>query len=114
MASIQSSVANHANFIWQIADLLRGDYKQSDYGKVILPFTVLRRLDSVLSDTKEKVLSQYEKTKGTKMDDPDVLLNKIDVFKFHNHSKYDFQKLSSDLLHQNLKGIGNITQSRVL
>ncbi|RYG89020.1 MAG: SAM-dependent DNA methyltransferase, partial [Alphaproteobacteria bacterium] len=43
-------------FIWSVADLLRGDYKQSDYGKVILPFTVLRRLDCVLEDTKAAVL----------------------------------------------------------
>ncbi len=47
--------AEIAGFIWQIADLLRGDYKQSDYGKVILPFTVLRRLDCVLEPTKAKV-----------------------------------------------------------
>jgi len=45
-----------ANFIWSVADLLRGDYKQADYGKVILPFTVLRRLDCVLAPTKQKVL----------------------------------------------------------
>jgi len=41
-------------FIWSVAELLRGDYKQSDYGKVILPFTVLRRLDCVLEPTKSK------------------------------------------------------------
>lgn len=45
-----------ANDIWKIADLLRGDYKQSDYGKVILPFTVLRRLDAILEPTKKEVL----------------------------------------------------------
>ncbi len=39
-------------FIWSVADLLRGDYKQSEYGRVILPFTVLRRLDCVLESTK--------------------------------------------------------------
>ena len=43
-----------ANLIWDVADLLRGDYKQSDYGKVILPITVLRRLDCVLAPTKQK------------------------------------------------------------
>ena len=47
-----------AGFIWSVADLLRGDYKQSDYGKVILPLTVLRRLDCVLEPTKEKVLER--------------------------------------------------------
>ena len=47
------------NFIWSIAELLRGDYKQSEYGKVILPLVVLRRLDCVLADTKAKVIKEY-------------------------------------------------------
>jgi len=47
-----------ANFIWSIADLLRGDYKQSEYGRVILPLTVLRRLDCVLEPTKEAVFAR--------------------------------------------------------
>ena len=46
-------------FIWSVADLLRGDYKQSEYGQVILPFTVLRRLDCVLEPTKAAVLAEY-------------------------------------------------------
>ncbi len=48
---------NLSSFIWSVADLLRGDYKQSEYGKVILPFTVLRRLDCVLDPTKEVVFT---------------------------------------------------------
>jgi type I restriction enzyme M protein len=47
-------------FIWSVADLLRGDYKPADYGKVILPFTVLRRLDCVLAPTKAEVLADNE------------------------------------------------------
>ena len=47
-----------SSFIWSVADLLRGDYKQSEYGKVILPFTVLRRLDCVLEPTKAAVLAE--------------------------------------------------------
>ena len=47
-----------SSFIWSVADLLRGDYKQSEYGKVILPFTVLRRLDCVLESTKPAVLAE--------------------------------------------------------
>jgi len=47
--------------IWSVADLLRGDYKQSEYGRVILPFTVLRRLDCVLEATKAKVLAEKAK-----------------------------------------------------
>jgi len=50
-----------SSFIWSVADLLRGDYKQSEYGKVILPFTVLRRLDCVLEATKPAVLAEYAK-----------------------------------------------------
>ncbi len=50
------NISEKSNFIWKIADLLRGDYKQSEYGEVILPFTVLCRLDSVLRDTKDEVL----------------------------------------------------------
>ena len=53
-----------ADFIWEIADLLRGDYKQADYGKVILPMTVLRRLDCVLEATKEAVLARAAELAG--------------------------------------------------
>lgn len=53
------SSTNLSSFIWSVADLLRGDYKQSDYGKVILPFTVLRRLDCVLEPTKQAVLDEF-------------------------------------------------------
>jgi type I restriction enzyme M protein len=49
---------DRANFIWNLADLLRGDYKPAEYGKVVLPFTILRRLDCLLSDTKPKILQQ--------------------------------------------------------
>lgn len=49
-----------ASFIWSVADLLRGDYNQSEYGRVILPFTVLRRLDCVLEPTKSAVLAEHE------------------------------------------------------
>ncbi|MEI8310690.1 MAG: type I restriction-modification system subunit M N-terminal domain-containing protein, partial [Verrucomicrobiota bacterium] len=54
-------MSNLSSFIWSVADLLRGDYKQSDYGKVILPFTVLRRLDCVLEATKADVLTELAK-----------------------------------------------------
>jgi hypothetical protein len=52
-----SGKQNLSTFIWSVADLLRGNYKQSDYGKMILPFTVLRRLDCVLEPSKEAVLA---------------------------------------------------------
>lgn len=54
-----------ANFIWSVADLLRGDYKQADYGKIILPFTLILRLECVLEPTKADVLAEYAKRKDT-------------------------------------------------
>jgi type I restriction enzyme M protein len=85
-----------ANFIWSIAELLRGDYKQSDYGKVILPLTVLRRLDCVLEPTKDKVLNQIEQLKKMNIQNLEPVLNKITGENFHNTSMYDFQKLKAD------------------
>ncbi len=54
----EATINNHAAFIWTVADLLRGDYKQSEYGKVVLPLTVIRRLDCVLEPTKQAVLEE--------------------------------------------------------
>lgn len=85
-----------ANFIWSVADLLRGDYKQSDYGKIILPLTVLRRLDCVLEPTKEKVLAYLPKVQTTNVQNIDPILNKVAGHNFHNRSKYDFNKLIAD------------------
>ena len=82
-------------FIWSVADLLRGDYKQSDYGKVILPFTVLRRLDCVLEATKPAVLAELEaKTKlGV---NPEPFLLRKSGHKFYNQSPLDMPKLLGD------------------
>lgn len=91
-----TNVKESANFIWSIADLLRGDYKQSDYGKVILPLTVLRRLDCVLEATKEEVLKKCEQVKKMEIQNLDPILNKVAGFNFHNRSLYDFNKLIAD------------------
>ncbi|MDB4818321.1 type I restriction-modification system subunit M [Acidimicrobiales bacterium] len=56
---LMTETKNHAAFIWSVADLLRGDYKQSEYGKVILPLTVLRRLDCVIAPVKAEMLDLY-------------------------------------------------------
>lgn len=85
-----------ANLIWKVADLLRGDYKQSDYGKVILPMTVLRRLDCVLAPTKQKVLDYLPKVEKFSDSAKDVTLNKVAQLNFHNRSQYDFAKLVAD------------------
>ena len=67
---------NLSSFIWSVADLLRGDYKQSEYGKVILPFTVLRRLDCVLEPTKQAVLKEKVKREQAKLNPEPFLLKK--------------------------------------
>jgi type I restriction enzyme M protein len=85
-----------ADLIWRVADLLRGDYKQSDYGKVILPMTVLRRLDCVLEQTKLKVLDYLPKVDSLKESAKDIALNKIAGFNFHNRSQFNFDKLIAD------------------
>jgi type I restriction enzyme M protein len=85
-----------ADLIWQVANLLRGDYKQSDYGKVILPLTVLRRLDCVLKPTKEKVLDYLPRIKDKSDSAKDLILNNIAGHNFHNRSKYDFEKLKAE------------------
>ena len=85
-----------ANLIWSVADLLRGDYKQSDYGKVILPMTVLRRLDCVLASTKQNVLDNLSKVEKLSDSAKDITLNKIAGHNFHNRSKFDFKKLAAD------------------
>ena len=90
---------NLSSFIWSVADLLRGDYKQADYGKVILPLTVLRRLDCVLADTKAKVLERHQALKGGETKNLDPILNRITRVPFHNISKLDFAKLKGDPNH---------------
>lgn len=85
-----------ANFLWSIADLLRGHYKQADYGKVILPLTVLRRLDFVLEPTKKDILAAYEKHKDKKAEVLEPILNTVAKAKFHNRSKFDFYELAKD------------------
>lgn len=82
-------------FIWSVADLLRGDYKPHEYGQVILPFTVLRRLDCVLVDTKPAVLKKVAEYKG-KGDQPAPVLERAAKQKFYNTSKMDMQTILGD------------------
>lgn len=84
-----------ATFIWSVADQLRGDYKQSDYGKVILPFTLLRRLDCVLEATKANVLAEYKSRKALNIPLDQFLIRKSKQT-FYNTSPMDFQKLLAD------------------
>ena len=82
-------------FIWSVADLLRGDYKQSDYGKVILPFTVLRRLDCVLEPTKAAVLAELAE-KSKQGINPEPFLRRKARVNFFNQSPMDLKKLLGD------------------
>jgi len=88
-----------ANFIWSVADLLRGDYKQAEYGKVILPLTILRRLDCVLEPKKDKVLKKLKTLGKQKEEILDRILNREAGYNFHNHSLYNFSKLVDDPNH---------------
>jgi type I restriction enzyme M protein len=89
---------NLSSFIWSVADLLRGDYKQSDYGKVILPFTVLRRLDCVLEATKPAVLAELAARKKAGLNPEPFLLRKSGQL-FYNTSPLDMKKLMGDQDH---------------
>jgi type I restriction enzyme M protein len=89
------SIKNHAAFIWSVADLLRGDYKQSEYGKVILPLVTIRRLDCVLAPTKQAVLDRHAKLKGS-IDNIEPVLNTVAGEQFHNISPLDFTRLLDD------------------
>ncbi|GAA0431701.1 hypothetical protein Aca07nite_18540 [Actinoplanes capillaceus] len=88
-----------ANFIWSVADLLRGDYKQSEYGRVILPLTVLRRLDWVLEPTKDAVLARYEQLKAAGVQNMDPVLRKTAGLSFYNTSQLNFRNLLADQDH---------------
>ena len=87
-----------SSFIWSVADLLRGDYKQSEYGKVILPFTVLRRLDCVLEATKPAVLTEFAKQQQAGINPEPYLLRKSKQG-FYNTSPLDMKKLMGDQDH---------------
>lgn len=87
-----------ASFIWSVADLLRGEYKQSEYGKVILPFTMLRRLDCVLEATKPAVLAEHEARKKQGVNAEPILLRKAKQT-FCNTSPLDIKKLMGDQDH---------------
>ena len=93
---MSDSYSQISSFIWNVCDdVLRGLFKPHEYGDVILPFTILRRLDCVLEPHKDDVYNIYEEYKS-KVDDPTpIILNKIST-SFYNHSKYDLNRLKSD------------------
>ena len=96
-SSARRDFGDHIGFIWSIAELLRGNYKQSEYGKVVLPFTVLRRLDCVLAPTKDAVQAELETLPDT-IDDimREAILNLASGHEFHDTSPFTFEKLLDD------------------
>ncbi|MCX6570427.1 MAG: class I SAM-dependent DNA methyltransferase [Candidatus Aminicenantes bacterium] len=93
---------NHSeivSFIWGVADLIRDTFKRGKYQDVILPLTVLRRLDCVLAPTKPRVLETQAKLRDRKLENPDRQLQKAAGFAFYNTSRYDFEMLLADAPH---------------
>ena len=88
--------SDKVSFIWSVADLLRGPYKPAQYGKVILPLTVLRRLDCVLEPTKAEVLVKYESLRSGTVKNLEPILNHAAGQAFHNSGRLDFPKLTDD------------------
>jgi type I restriction enzyme M protein len=90
---------NHATVIWQIADTLRGPYKRSEYGHVILPLTLMRRLDQAMEDTKDAVLAEAKLRRGQGIENVEPLLRKAAGRKFFNESPLRFAQLADDPRH---------------
>lgn len=93
---------NLADFIWNVADVLRGDFKQSIYGRIILPFTLLRRLECVLEPTRDKVRSQYESMKASGVD-MDLILPTTAGATFYNVSQFSLGSVGSTNTRANLE-----------
>ena len=84
------------SFIWSVADLLRGPYRPNQYKDVMLPMTVLRRLDCVLEPTKDKLLERLKKLQGGKVKNVEPILCRVSGVPFYNTSRYTFEKLKGD------------------
>lgn len=91
-----NNFSEKVSFIWSVADLLRGPYRPNQYKDVMLPMTVLRRLDCVLEPTKDKVLAKLERLKSGKVKNLEPILNKVSGQAFHNTSRFTFEKLKGD------------------
>lgn len=90
--SLSANVNEKANLIWAIADKLTGVYKPHEYGKVILPLTVIRRFDCILADTKEAVLAKHN-SMAPDLPMREVFLKKAAGYEFYNTSKFTFETL---------------------
>ena len=84
------------SWLWGVADLIRDTFKRGKYQDVILPLTVLRRLDCVLAPTKRKVLAKQAELRGRKLENLERALTRVAGFAFYNTSRYDFEKLKAE------------------
>lgn len=100
---MSDNFSSTAAFLWSVADLLRGDFKQSQYGRIILPFTLLRRLECVLENTKPSVLTMYESVKDKPIEAQDKILTHAAKLSFYNTSKMDLNKLGETGVAQNIE-----------
>ena len=103
MNSIATTFSGTAAFIWSVADLLRGDFKQSQYGRIILPFTLLRRLECVLEPTKAAVLKQSKAVEDMPEEAARKLLLHSAAQPFYNTSHMDLGKLGQNQVLENLE-----------
>ncbi len=96
MEAGSARVRNHANLIWGIAELLRGDYRQADYGKVILPLVVMRRLDQVLEDRRDLVIERTAKFEKQGVENVELALRQVAGQQFFNRHRLRFHQLLDD------------------
>jgi type I restriction enzyme M protein len=91
-----NNFSGKVSFIWSVADLLRGPYRPNQYKDLMLPMTVLRRLDCVLEPTKDKVLAKQKALSGGKVKNVNPILCRVTGVPFYNTSRYSFEKLKGD------------------
>lgn len=89
-------VSTEVNFIWSIANKLRGTYQSDKYKDVIIPMTIIRRFECALEDTKDKVIAQVEEDEKSGDETPDQIYQKIAGYQFYNKSKYTLKELCND------------------
>lgn len=92
--AVGKNIAEKATMIWNVADVLRGQFLENEYGTVILPMTVVKRFHDCLLPTREKVLDQYEKVKHLQVNDG--FLRAASGYQFYNISKFTFESLLAD------------------
>src|SRR5271170_2076485 len=102
MPQLNGSVASLADFIWKNAEDLWGDFKHTDFGKIILPFTLLRRLECVLEPNRKEVCDSYAAFKESGID-IDLILRQATRYPFYNTSEYALGNLGSTKTRENLQ-----------